>query len=354
MGRILPFVILAAVAGGLSAAQLTVDVGLVNVVATVVDDRGRYVPGLTPEDFILYEDGEVQSIDHFAQSQDLPVSVGVLLDTSGSMERKIDTATEAVERFLRQIHPDDEIFLVTFDDRPRRIEDFTDNRRRLANALRSARVGGGTALYDALALGVDYIRNGKHDKKAILLISDGEDTASGTSFERAQRYVRESETLVYSLGIAPEQESVVFGRVGGTPPTFPAGGTTGPRSPIGIPFPGGSPPTFPGGVPTGGRTTTRIPTVPRDILNMGVLELFGTISGGRAWLVSGFSDNNRRNQISDALDELADELRNQYSIGYYPSHSLDDGRRHRIEVIMRDPSYRVRHREEYFGGSEQD
>ena len=217
MSRILPIVLLAAVAGVLSAAQLTVDVGLVNVVATVLDDRGRYVADLIPEDFILYEDGEVQFIDHFAQSDDLPVSVGVLLDTSGSMERKIDTATEAVERFLRQIHPDDEIFLITFNDRARLIQDFTDDRGRLANGLRRVRVGGGTALYDALALGVDHIRDGKHDKKAILLISDGEDTASTTSFERAQRYVRESEVMVYALGIAPEQENVVRGRVGATP-----------------------------------------------------------------------------------------------------------------------------------------
>ncbi len=352
MSRILPIVLLAAVAGVLSAAQLTVDVGLVNVVATVLDDRGRYVADLIPEDFILYEDGEVQFIDHFAQSDDLPVSVGVLLDTSGSMERKIDTATEAVERFLRQIHPDDEIFLITFNDRARLIQDFTDDRGRLANGLRRVRVGGGTALYDALALGVDHIRDGKHDKKAILLISDGEDTASTTSFERAQRYVRESEVMVYALGIAPEQENVVRGRVGATPPTFPTGGATGPRTTIGIPFPGGSPPTFPGGVPTGPRTTGT--TVPRDILNMDVLELFGRISGGRTWLVSGFSDNSRRNQISEALDELADELRNQYSIGYYPGHSLADGQWHRIEVVTRDPAYRVRHREEYFGGSRQD
>ena len=328
MSRILPVVLLAAVAGVLSAAQLTVDVGLVNVVATVLDDRGRYIADLIPEDFILYEDGEVQFIDHFAQSDDLPVSVGVLLDTSGSMERKIDTATEAVERFLRQIHQDDEIFLITFNDRARLIQDFTDDRGRLANALRRVRVGGGTALYDALALGIDHIRDGKHDKKAILLISDGEDTASTTSFERAQRYVRESEMLVYALGIAPEQENAVRGRVGATPPTFPGGGPTGPR-------------------PTG-------TTVPRDILNMDVLELFGRISGGRTWLVSGFSDNSRRNQISEALDQLADELRNQYSIGYYPGHSLDDGQWHRIEVVTRNPGYRVRHREEYFGGSRQD
>ena len=85
---------------------------------------------------------------------------------------------------------------------------------------------------------------------------------------------------------------------------------------------------------------------------MDVLELFGAISGGRVWLVSGFSDNNRRNQIADALGELADELRNQYTIGYYPAHSLEDGKWHDIELLTRNPSYRVRYRAEYFGGPE--
>jgi VWFA-related protein len=354
MSRIVSFVFLALVAGVLSAEQLKVDVGLINVVATVLDGRSRHVDGLVAEDFIVYEDGEPQQICHFERSEDLPVSVGVLLDTSGSMEAKIATATQAVERFLRQIHPDDEIFLVTFDDRPRLIQDFTDDRGRLASALRGVRVGGGTSLYDAVAMGVDHIRFGKHDKKALLLISDGEDTASAASFARAQRYVRESEMLVYSLGIASGQE-MVSGRVGGTPTTFPTGGSTGRRSPTGIPFPGGIP------FPTGG--PTRLPGVPTiglpgggtigslDTLNMDVLELFGEISGGRAWRVS---DNGRGDQISDALDEIANELRNQYTIGYYPGHSVQDGRWHTIDVMTEDPAYRVRHREEYFGGSEQE
>ena len=351
MSRIVPVILLAAVAGVLSAAQLKVDVGLVNVVATVLDDRNRHVADLTPDDFTLYEDGEVQSIVHFAQSEDLRVSVGILLDTSGSMERKIDTATVAVEQFLGQIHPDDEIFLVTFDNQARIVEDFTDDRRRLARALRSAEVGGGTAIHDALSLGVDHIRNGKHDKKAILLISDGDDTSSATSFERALDKVRESEILVYSLGITPNGE--LSGPVGPTPPTSPGPIPAGPRRSMGTSFPGGTAPTFPG-PPVSTTIRLGIPTIRRDILNMEFLELLGEISGGRAWLVSGFSDDSRRNQISDALDVLANELRNQYSIGYYRSHSLQDGRWHLMAVIASDPVYRVRHREAYFGNPGQE
>lgn len=336
-------VLMCSLAAWLAAAQLSVDVGLVTVVATVLDGRGDYVTDLTQDDFLLYEDGELQTIEHFERSTDQPVSVGILLDTSGSMETKIDTATSAVESFLRQIHPDDEIFLITFNNRPRLVEDFTDDRIRLGRSLRNVRVGGDTALYDALALGLDHIRDGHHEKKAILLISDGEDTSSSRSLEQVRNDLRESKTLVYALGIAPELGTI--SGVGGvtTPPTFPGTGRS--------PFPGRTPPTFPspgGQVPIGPRPGTT------DVLDMAVLEDLARISGGRAWQVSGLSDTRRRSQIADALDEVADELRSQYDIGYYPGHSLDDGRWHRIEVLTQNDAYRVRSRGEYFGGADEE
>src|SRR5207249_2969972 len=148
------------------AGQLKVDVALVNVVATVTDETGHYVSDLTEDDLIVEEDGQVQKIAHFSQSNDLPVSMGVLLDTSGSMERKIGTATSAVERFIRTVHKDDDIFLMTFANRPELRQDFTDNRDKLASALRRITVGGGTALYDALYEGLRKVRHGSHDKKA--------------------------------------------------------------------------------------------------------------------------------------------------------------------------------------------
>src|SRR5215468_11201809 len=115
LGLILLIFVLLAVP--IIAAQLKVDVALVNVVATVTDDTGQYVADLTQDDFSIEEDGKAQTISHFSQSNDLPVSMGVLLDTSGSMERKIGTATSAVERFIRSIHKDDDIFLTTFANR---------------------------------------------------------------------------------------------------------------------------------------------------------------------------------------------------------------------------------------------
>src|SRR2546427_10195222 len=168
------------------AAQLKVDVALVNVVATVTDESGHYVSDLTEHDLIVLEDGKEQKISHFSQSNELPVSLGVLLDSSGSMERKIGTATTAVERFIRSIHKDDDIFLLPFANRPDLRQDFTDDRERLARALRRVLVGGGTALYDAMDGGLQKISRGKHEKKAVRLITDAGETPSYAKFEQVK------------------------------------------------------------------------------------------------------------------------------------------------------------------------
>src|SRR5688500_471668 len=143
-----------------SAAQLRVDVALVNVVATVTDDRGRYVLDLNEDDFIVSEDGQRQKIAHFSFSNDLPVSMGILLDTSGSMDTKLSTATAAVDRFIRDTHPEDEIFLMTFANSPNVEQDFTSDRRKLTSALRGLDSGGATALYDAIYEGVRKVGEG--------------------------------------------------------------------------------------------------------------------------------------------------------------------------------------------------
>jgi VWFA-related protein len=349
------------------AAQLKVDVALVNVVATVTDETGHYVSDLTEDDLIVEEDGQPQKIAHFSQSNDLPVSMGIVLDTSGSMDRKIGTATSAVERFIRTVHKDDDIFLMTFANRPELRQDFTDDRDKLASALRRLTVGGGTALYDALYEGLRKVRHGTHDKKAILLLTDGQDTSSENTFDEAARSVRESEILVYCLGISPAGGGILSERSpsggGGNGPNGRRGPTTGPN----IPFPG-----IPGGIPfpfpgTGGRRNPgRYPAFPaaqqyprqrgngpgqggEDTVDMNVLNGFADASGGKAWLLSGNWTDNRGSEIQDVLNEIASELRNQYSIGYYPSHEIKDGKWHRIEIRARNPHYHVRSRKDYFG-----
>jgi Ca-activated chloride channel homolog len=343
------------------ATQLKVDVALVNVVATVTDDKGVYVADLQQDDFIVEEDGKPQSISFFSHSNDLPVSVGLTLDTSGSMERKIETATRALERFIRSIHRDDDIFLMTFSNVPLLAQDFTGDRDRLARALREVRVGGGTALYDALIESLRKIKRGVHEKKAILLVTDGQDTSSENSYEDAAVAVRESELLVYCLGIAPSGPSRIDSDPAPTPPIsrtpgqgpsigFPVPGIPGTRFPI----PGG--PGGPGGPTRGPRRfpqfPQRGPTVGRgsdDSVDMTVLNRFADDSGGKAWMLSGNFTMNRGAEIQGVLDEIAAELRNQYSIGYYPSHELKDGKWHRIQIRVKNPKYHVRARKEYFG-----
>jgi VWFA-related protein len=342
------------------SAQLKVDVALVNVVATVTDETGHYVSDLTQDDLIVVEDGKTQQIVHFSQSSDLPVSMGIVLDTSGSMERKIGTATAAVERFIRSVHREDDIFLMTFSNRPELLQDFTDDREKLGRALRRVAVGGGTALYDALDLSLRKIKHGIQDKKAILLLTDGEDTTSESTFNDAETAVRESELLVYCLGISPSGRPLTERSPYPTGPNGPNGpnGRRGPTSggSIGIPFP-----TIPGiPMPGGGpRYPGRFPAFPepqrprvqvgQDTVDMQVLEAFADASGGKAWLLSGSWTENRGSEIQNVLDEIAAELRNQYSIGYYPPHDLKDGKWHRIEIRAKNKRYHVRARKEYFG-----
>jgi VWFA-related protein len=286
------------------------------------------------------------------------------------MERKIGTATTAVERFIRSVHREDDIFLMTFANRPDLQQDFTDDREKLARALRRVSVGGGTALYDALELSLRKVKHGIQDKKAILLITDGEDTSSETTFDEVLSAVRESELLVYSLGISPSGSPLTER----SPSPYPnPGGTNGPNGPNGRRGPtgggNGSPfPTIPTiqipGIPGGIPIPTRRPAFPvaslqqrprtrvqvgPDTVDMNVLDSFADASGGKAWLLSGNWTDNRGREIQEALDEIAAELRNQYSIGYYPTHDLKDGKWHRIEIRAKNRRYHVRARKEYYG-----
>jgi VWFA-related protein len=350
------------------AAQLKVDVALVNIVATVTDEAGHYVADLSADDLIVEEDGKPQTIAHFSQSNDVPVSMGIVLDTSGSMERKIGTATNAVERFIRSVHQDDDIFLLAFSNRPELLQDFTDDRDRLARALRRVTVRGGTALYDAMDLSLRKIKHGIHDKKAILVLTDGEDTISESTFEDAQSAIRESELLVYALGISPSGTTLTERNrlpvPGRTPVPNDPNGRRGPTTggTIGIPFPIPIPiPGIPGG--GGPRIPGRFPAFPEqnprqggsrvqigdDTVNMNVLDGFADASGGKAWLLSGGWADNRGAEIQSALDEIAAELRNQYNIGYYPPHELNDGKWHRVQIRAKNKRYHVRARKEYFG-----
>jgi VWFA-related protein len=306
-------------------------VELVNVTATVTDSRGRFVPGLRQEDFVIYEDTELQQVTHFSNER-VPVSLGVVLDTSGSMAGdKMVSAQAAVDRFLTDLlDPADELFLFRFDSIPDMVEEWTTDRRRLSRAINRLRVGGGTAMYDAVAEAVPYAETGQNRKKAVLLISDGNDTDSSTDLRDLKALIRETEVLVYAIGIDGQGE-----------PTF---GRPTPRTPLPIPFP------FPIPIP-GRRGPLGIPLPPGggaggvsvrtgDRVNIGALRDITDDSGGRTETVRSARD------LDPATASIADELSRQYYLGY-PSTGKKDGRWHTIRVEVKDRSLRVRARRGY-------
>ena len=316
-------------------------VDLVNVTATVTDKDGRFVPGLRQEDFIVYEENELQEVSHFSNER-VPVSLGLVLDTSGSMVgEKLTSALSAVNRFLTQLlSPDDEIFLYKFSNYPELVQDWTTDRQRLSRAIRRVNAGGGTAMLDALAESVPLAQTGEHRKRAVVLISDGNDTDSQTSLSELKQLIRESEVMVYAIGIDGRAETTF-----GPPPpsTFP---------PFPSPFPGGRRPRGPGGIALPQRPQFQFP-FPQQPRSRGTIRMGGDErvnvhalreitddSGGRTEVVRSARD------LDPATANIADELSRQYYLGY-SSTTQKDGRWHTIRVETRDKSLRVRARRGY-------
>ena len=339
-------------------------VELINVTATVVDANGRFVSGLTKEDFRVFQDGEVQVISHFT-SERVPVSLGILLDTSASMDgEKMVAAKAALNRFLLQLlHDEDEVFLYTFDSSPELLHEWTTDRVRVSRALDAIQARGGTALYDALAEAVPLARAGRHRKKALVVISDGNDTSSRTAIDVLKAQIRETEILVYAIGIDTQLETeesirrswggfagVLFqGRGRPIPFPFPRPGTRNPRGPgrPPLPVPPGTPPI--GGTPPVG-TPGHPPIVPPraptsrnrssgsdERVNVAALREITDTSGGRTEVVRSARD------LTPATAGIADELSRQYYLGYAFTGEKD-GRWHAIRVEVRDGRYLVRSR----------
>ena len=357
-------------------AQLAVDVSLVTLHATVTDRDGRYVPNLTASNFVVTEDGKEQKIALLEQSNDSPLSIGILLDTSQSMTPKIKTATAAIDRFLGSLNHADDMFLMTFAGRTDLVQNFTNDRNKISKALKGVQLNSGTVLYDAIEKGVMKLREGKHPKKAILLVTDGQDYGSRVTLEQAIDRVRESNVLVYCLGIgayagnrnhypgsnpseSPQPPSPSRPNGGSRVPTTPTPGVT----PIPVPSDGPIFRQFPGPSPGGGRSGGRSPNgMPRgggpgnrrggfggrDSADMSVLNSMASASGGKAVLVT--TDSKNSHSIDNVLDEISTELRSQYTIGYYPEHPINDGKWHQVVLRSIDTSYDVRARKEYFGG----
>jgi VWFA-related protein len=336
-------------------------VELVNVTATVTDSSGRFVPGLSQSDFLVFEDDQPVDVTHFSAER-VPVSLGIVLDTSGSMEGpKIAAARVALERFLFDLlGADDEIFLYRFDNAPHLVEGWTNDRNLLRDRLRTLPTDGATALYDAVAEALPLLQSGRHRKKALLVISDGNDTSSKTDLAKLRQLINESEALVYAIGIDAQPITVPAkdGAVRDSRRTEMYEQRRRPPFPIPTPFPGPRDPPrnppVPGVPPPGTAPPPRQPRMPPadepssstgarrgdEPVNANALHGVTDDSGGRTEILRDARD------LAPATARIADELSKQYFLGY-PSRARRDGQWHAIRVEVRDKTLRVRARKGY-------
>jgi Ca-activated chloride channel family protein len=318
-------------------------VELINVTATVTDQTGRFVSGLAKDDFRVFDDEQQQTVTHF-NAERVPVSLGIVLDTSGSMEgEKMYAARQALDRFLFQLlDPEDEVFLYRFDNNPELVEGWTHDKRRISDSLGRIQPRGGTALYDTVAEAVHLAQQGKNRKKAVLIISDGNDTSSRTDVFAVKQLIRETEVLVYAIGIdsaGSPYASSQFGQRGRPRSPFPMPFPIPGRRPTPPPPPAPPPPTTP--IPgsnsrwKGGSNDDRV--------NVAALRDITDDSGGRTEIIRFTRD------LDPATAGIADELSKQYYLGY-SSAGPRDGRWHSIRVEVRQPAYHVRARRGYVAG----
>jgi Ca-activated chloride channel family protein len=302
-------------------------VELVSVNATVTDANGHFVSGLRAEDFTITEDGERQTITQF-ETERVPVSLGIVLDTSGSMGgEKMDAARAALRRFVYDLlGPTDEMFLYRFDSRPILVQGWTEDRARLMRGLGSVVPAGGTALLDTVAEAVPLAGEGSRRKKALVVISDGNDTNSDIEVDELQQLIRESEVMVYAIGIDASGSSSVTRMP--APPT--------PR----LPLPGGIRiPWLPRPSPPAQRSRTAA----NERVNERALRMITDDSGGRTEIITG-----ARN-LDQATAGIASELSQQYFLGYVSTRPRD-GRWHTINVQLKRGNDHVRARRGFVAG----
>ncbi|MGE5645451.1 MAG: VWA domain-containing protein [Acidobacteriota bacterium] len=192
-----------------SGYRVSASVENVVLPVTVLDRKGEFVPGLAAENFAVFEEGRPQQIRHFSH-RDIPVTIGIVVDSSGSMRSKRNDTVLAALHFLRVSNPEDEVFVVNFNESVTfglgDAEAFTNESTRLRDALLARPCSGKTALYDALTAALKRLAGGSRDKKALILVSDGGDNASGARFEDVLELARKSDALIYTIGLFAEDD----------------------------------------------------------------------------------------------------------------------------------------------------
>ena len=302
---------------------IRVDTTLVTVPVSVRDRDGRYAPDLRREDFRLFEEGVEQRISYFA-AVDQPFTVALLLDVSSSTDLRLEDMQNAAIAFVRQLKPEDRVLLIAFDDKVKVLAEPTSDRAALTAAIRRTRSGGSTRLYDAVDFVVKQRLQQITGRKAIVLFTDGMDTASRkASYKSTVRLAEELDALIYpvaygtSNGMGPSGVSVPIGRgrtILTTPPI--AGGT----------IPGAS----------GGNSND-----PESRQADDYLQELAQKSGGRFYRGGSLA------HITQAFQWVAEELRRQYSLGYYPAQPGQDGQRRQLKVRVERANLVVLSRDSY-------
>jgi len=263
--------------GGSILHVIKTDVKLVLVPVSVTDSMERLVTGLNADNFQLYEGKKPQEIRHFS-SEDVPVSIGIILDTSGSMGDKMNRVREAVSQFCQEANPQDEFFMIEFSDQPHLVTDFTSAPEDLERELLFTRSKGRTALLDAIYMGLHKIKEAKYGKKALLIISDGGDNHSRYGEREIKAAAKESDVMIYAIG--------TFDRI--------------------------------------------VPTL-EELRGPTLLSELAEPTGGRAYTLENAL------ALPAVARHIGRELRTQYVLGYRPEEIPKDGKWHKIQVKLRLP-----------------
>jgi Ca-activated chloride channel family protein len=260
--------------------NIRVDSTLVLIPVTVTDPLNRFVTGLERENFRLFEDKSEQKVTHFA-SEDAPLSVGLVFDTSGSMGSKLDKSRQAVGQFFKTANPEDEFFLIQFNDRPELVVDLTTRVEEIQNRLTFTQSKGRTALLDAVYMALHKMKKAKNPRKALLIISDGGDNSSRYTESEIKKLVQEADVQIYAIGIF----ELMANR---------------------------------------GRT-------PEELSGPSLLSELAEQTGGRHFPVDNL------NELPDVAAKIGMELRNQYILGYTPTNQVRDGKYRRVQVKLVQP-----------------
>lgn len=261
------------------ASRIRVNSNLVLIPAVVTDSRDRLITDLRKENFRLFDEKVEQEITHFT-FEDAPVSIGIVLDCSGSMAPKLEKARLAIAEFFKDANPEDEFSLVLFNDRPQLATSFTDQIDSIQNRIMWTQARGCTALLDAVYLSLNEMRHAKHSRKAILIISDGGDNCSRYSYREVRNAIREADVQIFSIGILE---------------------------------------------PISSRGT------PEEMSGPALLDEIAHETGGRLYEIYDL------NEMRGVAVKISAALRHQYVLGYTPGNDRHDGKYHRVKVRIERP-----------------